>query len=406
MKKDVLFLQQFFYPEYVTSAVLAFDTAKYLAAHGLSTDALCGCPREYNAGEKSPKYEIVEGIGIRRINYLVLNRKQKFSRLINYFSFTASVFCHIGMMKNYKCVVVYSSPPVLPIVPILAHRLFGTKFVFVGHDIYPEIAYASGTLTPNSIVARVMKRINHYLYKNAEAVVSLTDEMKDFLCENRAETDDSRITTIANWAPEINAEANTEAYQKFGYREGQFIVSYFGNLGICQDVETMIDAASAMKDDDSVKFLIVGHGSKKADVRKRVEQNGLTNVQIIDFLTGEDFAQAAAISSCCIVSLENGLKGTCAPSKYYCYLQGGKPVLAIVEKDSYLAREVETEKIGYTAEVGEKEALCAAVRKLAAEPELRAEMGERAKKLYNREYSMEIALSKYEKLIRSVIEAQ
>ena len=30
MKKDILFLCQFFYPEYISSAVLPFDTAKAL----------------------------------------------------------------------------------------------------------------------------------------------------------------------------------------------------------------------------------------------------------------------------------------------------------------------------------------------------------------------------------------
>jgi hypothetical protein len=48
-KKDILFLCQFFYPEYNSSATLPFDTAKYLANNGFTVDALCGYPKEYNA---------------------------------------------------------------------------------------------------------------------------------------------------------------------------------------------------------------------------------------------------------------------------------------------------------------------------------------------------------------------
>ena len=47
MKKDILFLCQFFYPEHNSSATLPFDTAQYLANHGFSVDALCGYPKEY-----------------------------------------------------------------------------------------------------------------------------------------------------------------------------------------------------------------------------------------------------------------------------------------------------------------------------------------------------------------------
>ena len=46
-KKDVLFLCQFFHPEYISSAQLPFDTAKALQKSGLTVDVLCGYPREY-----------------------------------------------------------------------------------------------------------------------------------------------------------------------------------------------------------------------------------------------------------------------------------------------------------------------------------------------------------------------
>ena len=64
MKKDVLFLCQFFYPEYVSSATLPYDTAVALKNAGLSVDALCGYPKEYAREADLPTKETVEGIGI------------------------------------------------------------------------------------------------------------------------------------------------------------------------------------------------------------------------------------------------------------------------------------------------------------------------------------------------------
>ena len=49
-KKDIVFLCQFFHPEYISSAQLPFDTAKALAAAGYRVDAVCGYPREYYKG--------------------------------------------------------------------------------------------------------------------------------------------------------------------------------------------------------------------------------------------------------------------------------------------------------------------------------------------------------------------
>ena len=45
-KKDILFLLQYFYPEYVSSATLPFDTASKLSDDGFSVDVLCGYPYE------------------------------------------------------------------------------------------------------------------------------------------------------------------------------------------------------------------------------------------------------------------------------------------------------------------------------------------------------------------------
>ncbi len=397
-KKDVLFLCQFFYPEYNSSATLPFDTAKYLAQHGFSVDALVGYPKEYSKEKDIPLSENVDGVNIQRVKYIQLKRVGKIGRLINYFSFTLKMMLRCSYLRNYKTVIVYSNPPVLPIVPIRAKKKYGTKFVFVAYDVYPEVAYASKTLKPNSLISKVMTKINHRLYSAVDCVVALTDEMKEFLLENRPGLSSERVTTISNWAHEKECRPDHEAYERFGYHDNQFVVSYFGNMGTCQDVETMMGAAELLKNENRVRFLIVGHGNKKVTVEERIQNNNLQNVQLVDFLTGKDFQQAVAISSCCIVSLEKGLKGTCAPSKYYSYLQGGQPILAVVERDSYLATEVNKEKIGCGIEIGDALSLKEAILSLVNTPEERKAMGERARNLYQDKYAYEVAMKKYSEL--------
>ena len=401
--RDILFLCQFFYPDQNSSATLPFDTACSLASHGFTVDALVGYPKEYTEGSDIPLRETVRGIGIRRVRYLQLGRSGTLGRLINYFSLTFHMLLRLRVLKRYRCVFVYSNPPVLPLVPILAKRRFGTDFVFVAYDVYPEVAYASGALSADSAITRVMARLNHALYRNAGAVVALTDEMRAFLLAHRPELDAERIVTIANWAHERRRIPDADAYARFGYPDGQFVVSYFGNMGTCQDMETLLGAAAMLREDAHVRFLIVGHGNKKQAVAERIAAEGLDNVQLLDFLTGKDFEQAVAVSSCAVVSLEKGLMGTCAPSKYYSYLQGGMPVLAVVEKESYLAAELARERIGYAVEIGDAAGLRDAILALAEHPERRRQMGERAGALYETRYAYEVAMEKYRELAERLL---
>ena len=101
-KKDILFLCQFFYPEYNSSASLPFDMAQHLANNGFTVGALCGYPKEYNAFGKVPKNEIVGNINIKRLKYIQLSRKKKLGRLVNYFSFTLTVLLHIFQIRKYN----------------------------------------------------------------------------------------------------------------------------------------------------------------------------------------------------------------------------------------------------------------------------------------------------------------
>lgn len=402
MKKDILFLCQFFYPEYNSSATLPFDTAKYLAEHGFSVGTLCGYPKEYNNDGNVPMKEIKDGVDIQRIKYIQLKRGSKIGRLINYFSFTFKAMLHIGKLKNYKSVIVYSNPPILPLVAVMANVLFKTKIVFVSYDVYPEVAYASKTLNPGSLISKVMNKLNHQLFKRVAKVISLTDEMKDFLLENRKELTEDKVVTIPNWAHEKLIVPNKEAYDRFGYNENQFIVSYFGNMGTCQDMETLMEAVEKLRNDENIKFLFVGHGNKVDSIREKIRKDQLKNIQLLDFLTGKDFEQAVAISSCCVVSLEKGLKGTCAPSKYYSYLQGGKPILGIVEEGSYLEEEITKEKLGYVTYNQNSDLLVKHIKHMSENKSECSEIGKRVTQVYMNNYDIEICLNKYVRIIELV----
>lgn len=39
-------------------------------------------------------------------------------------------------------------------------------------------------------------------------------------------------------------------------------MSYFGNLGVCQDETALIQAMELLKDQPHIKFMVAGHGSK------------------------------------------------------------------------------------------------------------------------------------------------
>ena len=261
-KKDILFLCQFFYPEYISSATLPYDTARALKASGYSVDALCGYPREYAHNTEVPRKEEVDGIRIHRLKYIQLDRKGFLSRLVNYFSFTFLVALHLAEMAKYKTVVVYSNPPILPWVASWAKALFGTKLIFVAYDLYPEVATRTGTLREGNIICRLMEHINQCVYRRADAVVALSSEMREYIINNRPIAPE-RVPVIPNWYEDKGAIPLDRCQNSFAdITKGRFTVSYFGNMGTAQDMETIGGAIRLLKENNDIFFLFAGHGNK------------------------------------------------------------------------------------------------------------------------------------------------
>lgn len=409
-KKDILFLCQFFYPEYVSSATLPYDTAVALSKAGFSVGVMCGYPKEYCNLEKVPLKEIHEGIEIRRLKYIQLKRSRFLSRIINYFSFTLSVALRFRYLKGYKSIIVYSNPPVLPYIAALANKFYGTKMVFVSYDVYPEIAYVTNSISERSIINYIMKFINKIVFKYVNKVVAISNEMKDYLLEHRLLLKEHRVEVIPNWYEEKEITDMPKSYENKLFEDikpkENFIVSYFGNMGICQDLETILGAIRELKNDDSIKFIFAGHGNKMGILKSKIKEENLKNVTVFDFLHGEDFQYALNISDCFLVSLINGLTGLAVPSKTYSYMMAGKPIIAIMGRNTDISRDLIENNAGYVIEVGQVSELINVINDLKDNSEKRYKMGENCRKIFLNKYTKDKCTKMYVDMMKELLEVQ
>lgn len=400
-KRDILFLCQFFYPEYVSSATLPFDTAIALKNAGYTVDALCGYPKEYSTGEKVPWREEKDGICIRRLAYLQMSKQSKLGRLVNYLSFTIAAMLHLFTLARYRVVIVYSNPPLLPWVAALAKQIFQTKLIFVAYDLYPELAIVAEAAGEGGMISRVMRHINHVVFSRADCVVALSSEMRRYILKNRTVAGET-VTVIPNWYQDMGVAGSAGAENRF-YQdyEGRFVVSYLGNMGTVQDMDTILEAARLLRDDSTIRFLLAGHGNKLEKLRQTVCVEGLENVKVLDFLHGKDFQDALEISDCAVVSLIQGSTGLCVPSKTYSYMMRGIPLLVIME-DSDIARDVES-GAGVRVKNGDATGMAAAICRMRDNPDILKAMRCRCRSVYLENYTAEIAAKRYVDMLRAVL---
>ncbi|MGN0976829.1 MAG: glycosyltransferase family 4 protein [Faecousia sp.] len=403
-KKDILFLCQFFYPEYISSAQLPFDTVQALKEAGFSVGALCGYPQEYLDGTDIPVREEVNGVSIHRLKYIQLDRSGFLGRIVNYFSFTFMVLLHLFEIAQYKAVVVYSNPPILPWIASWAKVLFGTKPIFVSYDLYPEVATVTHTLREGNMICRLMNHINKCVYRRAEKVVALSSEQREYILKHREARED-QVAVIPNWYRDEGELSRDRTNNRFRDTVGdRFVVSYFGNMGTMQDMNTILGAIRELQGEDDVFFLFAGHGNKMETLEKIAAEEKIPNVAIFKFLHGQDFRDALAVSDCALVSLEKGATGLCVPSKTYSYMMQGIPLIAIMDECD-IVRDIES-GAGVWVRNGEDHKLAQAIRALREDPERCQAMRRQCRSLYLEKYTTERNTGKYVSLFRELLQPE
>ena len=79
--------------------------------------------------------------------------------------------------------------------------------------------------------------------------------------------------------PEEIPEEHRTVFEKLKAQD-KFIVGYFGGHALSNALDSIIDTAEAI-DDEDVHFVLVGDGVEKKRLMKRVEDSQLTNVTFL-----------------------------------------------------------------------------------------------------------------------------
>lgn len=408
MEKNVLLLCQYFYPEHVSSAILPAQLAEELAESGHDVSVICGWPQEYHDGNSVAQRETYKGINIYRLKYGNFNNKSKFGRMINFFSFFMSALMKLPKIMKYQVVMVYSNPPILPIIGYWAKKLAKVKLVFVGFDLYPDNAIAINAIRPNGVISKIMKYINKRVYSSADRVVAISSDMKKYMLEANKELDEDRTVIIPNWyTGEIEHSGIIENYEFKKLRETyQLIVLYTGNMGEAQELDTIVDSIIKMNKSGNYKnvlFVFTGHGSKKDQIEQKLINAGVSNIKFYGYLKGQDYKDILNISDVCLVSLKKGIEGLGVPSKTYGYLAYGKPVILIMSDETELAKNIIAFKAGFNVIQNDVDGFITSIESFLANENLVKDYAKNSYRLHNDLYKKSISLEKYSRMVDEII---
>jgi len=384
--------------------------AEGLAARGHEVRVLTGFPN-YPDGKIYPGFRqrwshtsTVDGVTVRRVPVYPSHDASPVRRAANYLSFaTTSSLAAARYLSGVDAVYVYHPPATAFAAAALARLVRRVPVVLHVQDVWPESVTAS-SMAPAGAAGRLLHRTlaatMRRLYAASAAVVVIAPSMRELVVHRGADPD--KVHVVLNWADEAlfgPRPVTDEARRTIGHR-GRPTVMYAGNIGLFQDIPGAVRAAAAVG--DRIDLVVVGSGLDEQRARAIPAEN-------VRFLGRRGPAEMAALYAAAdfqLISLRDVpiARGT-IPSKLQAALCCGRPVLAAVPGDC--ARLVEQERVGFSCPPEDWPALADAFTRAAAVPaDALAEMGTRARRLYERQMSQRSGVDQIEKLVVAAAEGR
>jgi len=401
-KKTLWVVTELYYPEETSTGYYLTRTAEGLTDE-FEVKVLCGQPNYSARGTRAPRHEVHKNVEIFRTLGTTLDKNVILFRLINMLTLSISVFCKaLQKFKKGEQVLVVTTPPSLPFITAFASLLKGSQYILLIHDNYPEILIAVNKTKENSFLVNFLNFWNRWLYKYAAKIIVVGRDMK-VLVEKKTQGLDIPIEIIPNWAEletvEPRERLQNELLSELGLLN-KLVFLYAGNMGHPNDMESIIQCAESLLENEEIHFIFLGAGVKKKWLEKVIKEKKLVNITMLDPKPRSE--QNVFLNACDVafVSLVPKMWGVSMPSRTYNILAVGKPILALTETDSEVSRVVSENNLGWVVAPHSPNLLTETIMEIYKNKSKLQQMGKIARNVALEEYSLNKALMRYKKVLQ------
>ncbi len=362
----ILLVTQYFFPENFKSNDIAFELAK----KGHEVTVLTGLPN-YPEGKIHPDYgffkrrnEIINGVKVIRTVLIPRGKGGGIRLFLNYFSwaFFASVRALIlAFQKKFDVILVHEPSPITQGFPaIVVKKIQRIPLNFWVLDLWPESLTSAGGIN-NKIVLSFFSRMVKYIYNNSDKIlISSKGFRESILTKGNYE---EKLVYFPNWAEDSILHGDSD-YVIPKLPRG-FKVLFAGNIGVAQDVDSIIKSALILKENLDIHFIFVGDGRSKKQLEDFVSENELTNtVHFLGRFPIEAMKTFFTKSDVLLVSLKDELIfNLTVPAKLQAYLCTQMPILGMLNGEG--ASIINEANCGFSVNAGDSEALAKQIIKLS-----------------------------------------
>jgi glycosyltransferase involved in cell wall biosynthesis len=458
--KNFLIITQVFSPDPAAVGQYFDEAAQAISGTGAQVTVLTANRGYDNPKEKFAAKEARKGIQIRRLPLSSFGKASIPLRIFAQLSFLIQCILRGLFTPNLTDLLVSTSPPMAAITAVVI-GFFRPKLKvhYWVMDINPDQSIILGAFGPGHPLVLALDWLNRRILKRADSVMALDRFMAARMIAKLTEKTGDKgqktevrgqktvnlsadepsvinhpqlrngITIIPPWPMDDYLESvphSENLFRKEQGWEGKFVVMYSGNHSLVHPLDTILDAAEALKDDDRFVFAFIGGGKGKKAIEDQIQRlearaqkseksissfqnfsvSAFQNLRSLPYQPLDQIRYSLSAADLHIVSLGNEMSGIVHPCKIYGALSIGRPVLTLGPKESYLSDMIESRglrseigepvRIGWSIEHGDVAAAVAALKAAAGQTQQkRAAIGQRAEEVARERFSREQLVNQF-----------
>lgn len=407
MKKHILLISQYFYPETFRVNDMACEWVK----RGYKVTVLTGIPN-YPMGKYFEGYdrkhrtrETWNGVNIIRIPLIA--RGNSSNKLINAAGMAANYFSFVRSGKrwvksreaaNLNVDLVFTvevSPMTQAMIGIWYGQRYKVPTFLYVQDLWPENV-ETVTGIHNQLIIGPIDRMVDKIYRETETIFTTSPSFVDAIVNRKVPVDKNKVHYWPQYAEEFYRPMELRVIDGVDNNDGCYKIAFTGNIGTAQGLDVLPKAAELLKY-EAVKFIIVGDGRYLPEFKKQIKELNMEDKFImIPRVPAERVPEILSVCDAGFISFnKTPLWENTIPAKLQSYMACGKAIIASASGET--KRIIEEAGCGVCCEIGNVEALAQGIRKLTSCDS--KEMGQKAREYFESHFDKRMLMDEMEKHI-------
>jgi glycosyltransferase involved in cell wall biosynthesis len=379
----IIYLHQYYKTSKKAGSSRSYEISKHLVDNGHEVIMIGGNKIDsddiYN--DFPERFDYIS-TGTKYSNHMSFKR-----RVISFLHYAFRAIILGKSITDADIIYATSTPLTVGISAIILSKKLKIPFIFEVRDVWPEVPIGL-KIIKNKLIISFLEKLELTIYKKAKHIIALSDGMRDSILKKGISK--NKITVVTNFSnieffnkDKVNRE---NVRKKYNFTSKQFICIHSGAMGFVNGLDYILDSAKYIYNyDKNIIFLLIGEGREKERLRKRIIDEKIYNVIILDSISKKDIRDIVVSSDVGLVCfINNNVLFNNSANKFFDYLAAGLPI--IINYGGWQKSVLSTYSAGFSVDENDYKDMAKKILKLKNYHQFHKEMGKRALLLAKEKY--------------------